>query len=142
MTLSQNHGAGGPGGSGYPSFEVNRRFMRKSATKVTMTTAEMVVASAQWTASFSMFATVWDDLDGVKFLSKFGGSTHAVRSPNDGRYRGNVDTGLAETSLGSIGDNADVPSLRHCQPESQMILPDQPITEEFKPSSNESGARG
>lgn len=46
MTLSQNHGTGGPGGSGYPSFEVNRRFLRKRAAKVTETTTTKAVASA------------------------------------------------------------------------------------------------
>lgn len=55
MRLPQNHDAGGPGGSGYPSFEIKRRFMRTRASKGKMTTTAMaVVASARLVFSISM----------------------------------------------------------------------------------------
>lgn len=60
MTFSQNHGAGGPGGRGYPSFEVNCHFLRKKANKGTMVaTAIMAVASPG--LAFNMFSDKEDE---------------------------------------------------------------------------------
>lgn len=59
MTLPQSHGAGGPGGSGYPSFEVNGRFWRKTANKGIVKAATMAVESARLV--FSMFNSARDD---------------------------------------------------------------------------------
>lgn len=51
-----NHGVGGPGGSGYPSFEAIRRSLRRAANKEMTTTATMGVARAG--LAFSMLNTI------------------------------------------------------------------------------------